>query len=442
MVRAGFGKVDITPASGMPLAGYAAREHPCAGVHDPLFARALVLEDAGRALAFVSVDVLGVPADFVRDVRARIAGRTGLAAEAVMVSSTHTHAGPVTVSTFFNPGESLDRVYMERLAEAIADAVSAAWTARRQARVGVGDARVTGIGSNRRTADRLPVDEQAGLLRVDGEDGRPLGVLINYACHPTVLGSDNLLASGDFPAFTVARVEERLGAGSFAMFVNGAQGNVSVGHSSELSAIGVVTPGRTFARAAEIGHRLADAVLDALPAVATAADIVLGSAVASLDLPFKDYPSPQETAVALQQKRAAVEDLERRAAPPAALAPAKTARLYASIENFYAGEAAALEGGPLSIEIQAFRVGPALFAAVPLEVFVEIGLRIKREAVHPLFVMGVTNGYFGYLPAKSDYAAGGYEVVSAKVTEDSEDRLVAGLHALARRLFPETGRTS
>ena len=53
------------------------------------------------------------------------------------------------------------------------------------------------------------------------------------------------------------------------MFVNGTQGNISMGHSSELSAIGVITPGRTFERAAELGHLLADATLMALPAIAT-----------------------------------------------------------------------------------------------------------------------------------------------------------------------------
>lgn len=437
MATAGYHKVDITPATGMPLAGYAAREHPCAGVHDPLYARALVIEDAGRALAFVSLDVLGVSAPFVGDVRARIADATGMPPGAIMISATHTHAGPVTVSTFFNPGESLDVAYMTRLAEAITTAAASAWTSRRPARVGIGTVRVAGIANNRRTPDRLPVDEDAGFIRVDDPDGRTRAVLVNYACHPTVLGSDNRLASGDFPAFMVDRLEERLGDGAFAMFVNGAQGNVSVGHSSELSAIGVVTAGRTFARAAEIGHQLADAVAGALPSVATAPDIELSWAGATLDLPFKAYPPVSETDADLQGKRAAVADLERRGAPSREIAAAKTERLYASITNFYAAEAAALDGRPLSIELQAFRLGHTLVAAVPLEVFVEIGLRVKREIAHPVLIAGVTNGYFGYLPGRADYATGGYEVVSAKVTAASEDLLVSGIHALDRRLFPE-----
>lgn len=436
MVTAGFHRVDITPPAGVPLAGFAAREGVSIGAHDPLFVRALVLENAGCALAFVSVDVLGIPADFVRAVRERITASTRLGPEAVMISATHSHAAPVTISTFFNPGESLDQNYMNRLASAIENAVSVAWTGRRQARVGVGSGRVGGIAMNRRTSNRLPVDEQVGIIRVDAPDGTNVGVLINYACHPTVLGPDNLLATGDVPAFTLERVEQQLGAGSFALFVNGAQGNVSVGHSSELSAIGVVTPGRTFERATDIGHQLAAAALEALPSISTADEVPLSCATARLELPFRRYPPSAETAAVLREKRSLADDLERSGAPAEQVGRAKTERLYASIRNFYAGEAAALSGGPLSIELQAFRIGPALFAAVPLEVFVEIGLRIKRAASHPLFIMGVTNGYFGYLPTRDAYAAGGYEVVSAKVTDAAEDLLVGGIQDLDRRLFP------
>jgi neutral ceramidase len=437
VVTAGFHRIDITPPVGAPLAGFAARHGVSTGVHDPLFAHALVIESDGCAAAFVSVDVLGLAADFVSGVRQTIKARTGLPEEAVMVSATHTHSAPVTVSTFFNPGETLNQSYMNRLATAIEDAVDGAWQSRTRARIGVGSGRVSGIGRNRRTADHLPVDDEVGIIKVASLDGETRGVLINHACHPTVLGPDNLLITGDFPAFAIERIEAQLGAGAFALFVNGAQGNISMGHSSELSAIGIITPGRTFERAKELGDRLASVVLGALPSIQTADDVPVAYASRTIHLPFNAYPPPAETAAALAEAQAALDALERDSEAAEQLGAAKTRRLYASIRNFYAGEAAARPDGRLALEIQGVRVGSALFVAVPGELFVEIALRIKADADHPVFIMGITNGYVGYLPTREAYRAGGYEVVSAKVTEAAEELLVEAIRELDRFLLLE-----
>jgi len=353
------------------------------------------------------------------------------------VSATHTHSAPVTVSTFFNPGETLNQSYMNRLASAIEDAVDGAWQSRTRVRIGVGSGRVSGIGRNRRTADHLPVDDEVGIIKVASLDGETRGVLINHACHPTVLGPDNLLITGDFPAFAIERIEAQLGSDAFALFVNGAQGNISMGHSSELSAIGIITPGRTFERAQELGDRLASVVLGALPSIQTADDVPVAYASRTIHLPFNVYPPPAETAAALAEAQAALDALERDRAAAEQLGAAKTRRLYASIRNFYAGEAAARPDGRLPLEIQGVRVGSALFVAVPGELFVEIALRIKADTDHPVFIMGITNGYVGYLPTREAYRAGGYEVVSAKVTEAAEELLVEAIRELDRFLLLE-----
>ena len=198
---------------------------------------------------------------------------------------------------------------MNRLAVAMDDAVAGAWESRTPARVGVGSARVSGIGRNRRTPDHLPVDDEVGIIKVVSLDDRPRAVLIDHACHPTVLGPDNLLMTADFPAFAIERIETELGAGSFALFVNGAQGNISMGHSSELSAIGVITPGRTFEKAEELGHRLAGVVLAALPTIPTFDDLPLSASSATIHLPFNSYPPPAETGAALLAAQSTLDEL-------------------------------------------------------------------------------------------------------------------------------------
>lgn len=435
MLEAGFSKVSISPAIGAPLAGFAARQGVSQGIHDELFARALILKNGETIVALISVDLLALSGDFIKRVRAGIQRETGISSEAITIASTHTHAGPVTITTFFNPEESVDGAYMDSLASWIEQAVTTALENRFAARVGVGAGRVAGVGVNRRSPDQRPVDEEVGILKIDDDRGRTRAVFLNYSCHPTVLGPDNLLITGDFPSFAIEQIEQTLGSDGFAMFANGTQGNISMGHSSELSAIGIVTPGRTFQRAAELGHLLADATLEALPNIATDGSPALAATTMPVNLPLKDYPTLEETFRALAEADERLTTLEREGASAEEVMPAKTQRLYASITNFYAREAQGLPNGHLPIELQAVRIGNAVFVAVPAEVFVEIGLTVKRQARHKVFILGIANGYIGYLPTKEAYEVGGYEVVSSKCRPEAADVLIESVVNLSNNLF-------
>lgn len=432
-MNVGFGKQCISPPVGAPLAGFAARQGVCQGVHDDLFARALVIENAPATVALVSLDLLAVGSDFVESTRRAIAARVSIEPAAILIASTHTHAGPVTVSAFFNPDESLDAGYMTHLSDAIVGAVEAAWQSRFAASVGVGTGTIVGLGVNRRSPDGEPVDREIGIVKVDDTQGRTKAVLINYGCHPTVLGPDNLLASGDFPAMAIDRVESKLGEGSFAMYINGAQGDISVGHSSELSAIGVITPGRTFERATELGHELGDAVLTALPSITTSDNVPLQFRTLVAGFPLKPYSSPEETATALHDAEQRLSEIPTNGASPE-YRQAKSQLLYSSITHFYARQAKNYKDGVLPMELQAIQIGDAVFIGVPAEVFVEVGLRLKNSADLRTFVAGITNGYIGYLPSRKAFEAGGYEVVSSRCGPDVEDRLVESVLRLKETL--------
>ena len=93
--------------------------------------------------------------------------------------------------------------------------------------------------------------------------------------------------------------------------------------------------------------------------------------------------------------------------------------------------------GVLPIELQAVRVADAVFMAVPAEVFVEIGLQLKKIAPHKTFIVGLANGYIGYLPTPEAYADGGYEVVSAKCRPESANILLEKLVDLEEKLFTD-----
>jgi len=435
VLYAGFGKVSISPPIGAPLAGFAARQGVCEGIHDELFSRALVLENNGKAVAIISLDVLAVSAEFVEKVRSRIEGRTGIKKNTIMIAATHTHAGPVTIRTFFNPDGALDATYMNSLADAIEDSVAAAWENKFEARIGVGSGHVDGIGVNRRTEDKKPIDDEIGIIKVEDTTGTVRGVLINYSCHPTVLGSDNLLATGDFPYFAVDTIEKEFGGNNFAMFVNGTQGNISMGHSSELSAIGIITPGRTFEHAEELGEKLGKAAIDAIKKIETTDSPKIETSVLTARLPLKALPGTASAAASLNAAQERLAEVSANGAVPEQLMKAKSNLLYASITDYYASETSTLPDGVLPAELQMLRIDDALFLAIPAEVFVEIGLELKKRAQHKTYIVGIANGYIGYLPTAASYPAGGYEVVSSKVSPDTESVLYDEAKKLEQKLF-------
>jgi hypothetical protein len=249
-----------------------------------------------------------------------------------------------------------------------------------------------------------------------------------------VLGPNNLLVTGDFPSFALEEVERSTGA--FAMFFNGAQGDVSMGHSSELSAIGIIAPGRTFERAAAMGARLAEAVLTELPRIQTG-DVALDAGSVALDLPLKSYPSAEELSREARIAEEHLASLAGRGAGDAELRQAKMQALYASIERVLADANSEYPSGAMPLELQGVRIGDTLLAGLPAEAFAEVGQRMKRASGSKILVVGLANGYMGYVPCRAAYAEGGYEIVSSRTTPEAEDALAAAAARLTCELFKE-----
>ena len=148
------------------------------------------------------------------------------------------------------------------LGERIVDSVEQAMAKRKRSRLRAGLVPVKDVAVNRRTEDGKPIDRYAGVLAVEEENGSPLAVAVCYACHPTVLGPNTLSITADFPFFMGEYLKEKLGGQTEVLFFNGAEGDLSIGHKSNLSAVGVVDSFRTFDKARELGRRLALFVLD------------------------------------------------------------------------------------------------------------------------------------------------------------------------------------
>lgn len=432
--RIGVASRRITPAIGSPMAGFDARKAPSNAVHDDLHARALVFDNGATRTAFVSVEVIAVSQPFADNVRTRIEAATGIPAAAVFLSATHTHCGPVTLHHFFNQGQPLDEHYLDELADGIVQSVVSAVEDLRPRTLRSGLLPCTGIAVNRRTTDGLPVDPYAGVLLIEEPNGAPAAVAVFYACHTTVLGPDTLSITQDFPYYTLAKLQETLGDQVEVLYFNGAQGDLSIGHKSDLSAVGIIDSFRTFATAQRLGEHLADAVLAGLPKL-TLEPPTLTLATRTVHLPLKSYASLASMTAAREEALASV------AADPANLTLRQRA-LFARIEEYYAKlyEASpTAEPKTLPVELTAILLGQTLFLTLPGEIFVRVALAIRAASPFPrTLFLGLANNYIGYLPDDEATASSGYEVVASRVP-------AAAGHILqheAQQLFEDLQETS
>jgi neutral ceramidase len=258
-LRAGFARVDITPPPGVGLAGSGPEGRRSTGYRTRLYIGALVLEDAsGERLALLVGDLPHVTANLHRLAAARLVDGTGIGADRLIVSATHTHSGPAHFYGERQYNQNASRVsgydprIVDTLVGAIVLAVERATAALTPAVLAWGETTVPGATTNRsvaafcrnpeadslctdgRTRDStLAVDPRLVLLRVDALDAlgdrRPLGSYSIFALHGTAIPSVNTALDGDAHARIVARMirADSPGAPVVHLLANGAEGDVS-----------------------------------------------------------------------------------------------------------------------------------------------------------------------------------------------------------------------
>jgi hypothetical protein len=202
----GFADVDVTPEIGKKpvyLAGFG-QNRKATKVHDPISARAIVLADGSTKIALVSVDVVGFFHPTIERIREKLPGFNY-----VLVSATHNHEGPDTLGLWgANPLKSgIDPDYLKKVEEGCVAAVKAADAARKPAAATIG----AGSDPSLLRDTRLPLvlhDEIVAIRFENPETKKPLGILVQWNCHPETLGSDNTEITADFVHYTVAHLRK------------------------------------------------------------------------------------------------------------------------------------------------------------------------------------------------------------------------------------------
>ncbi|MBN9376872.1 MAG: hypothetical protein BGO14_01735 [Chlamydiales bacterium 38-26] len=231
-ILAGVGKSEITPPVGSPSAGY---EKRCGkgmlGIHDPLLATTLAIDNGEEFLAFCSVDHLGFTYEMVQEVKQKVHTYSDLQDLKIYLGSTHTHSGGGGFLNIPIIGEMLCGPYDSQLTQQTIDrTVQSIVTAAKNlqpAKVGIGYGDVKEISFYRsQWPQKVDPLTDLAIIKVTHLDGSPLAVVYNYALHPTVLNADNLFFSADYVGQARNSIKKLLGEPAEAIFFNGAQAEI------------------------------------------------------------------------------------------------------------------------------------------------------------------------------------------------------------------------
>jgi neutral ceramidase len=231
LFQAGTARREITPKEPTPMWGYGSRHDAMSqGVMDPLYAVALVIRAGDQKLAIVGLDLGRCPAEAsLQRIRARVKQQTGIGNS--FIAGSHTHHGPVLELTS-EEGKGKGRFdatlrYYAEMEEAVVQAIVEADSKLAPASLAAGSMQLPGFNVNRHTKfEPKPSDRELAVMRLDGADGKPIVVLVNFAAHPTTLPDSTLKFSADW----VGQMKNYVGAqaGAPVIFMQGAAGDQSV----------------------------------------------------------------------------------------------------------------------------------------------------------------------------------------------------------------------
>ena len=476
---AGTARVDITDRAVGP-------------VNDPCYAKALVLKNGETTVVLVTVDAVSIGGigrignGFMTTVRDALQNDLGIAPSSLVVNASHCH-GIVR--------GDLEPLVVQAVKEAMAKLVPV--------RAGAGVGHEDRISENRRLkmkdgsevdmrraysmprdediASVGPIDPQIGLLRLDREDGRPLAVLYQFACHP-IMNPPHKGCSADYPGYASKVIEDALGEGAMAFFVQGCGGDINPIRYKEVSRTPDAEP---------LGTMLGASVLSAVKQIKTSNAATLRVSNEVVAVPRAADYETRITRIEAEQKRllAALRptninfktflplliqqrlspempshygqsylhdkaqgrdpivklDTDNRAAVDAYLTNITTMEQLTRLNTNLAllkkhlEETKAAAKATIDAEVCGLRVGDFKLVTFPGELTVRIGLNIKKAVNDPhAFISGYTNGYYFYMPTVEQRNNTGYAqedcdtLVAPEWQAIFESKAIAVLKALSK----------
>jgi neutral ceramidase len=367
-LKIGTARVDLEPMQARAFTGYASRGDAIPqGIHDPLEVRAIVLEANTRVL-LITCDLLALDSELISGAKDELQRRLGIPAANILVACIHTHGGPACLKT--TPVKA-HPAYRKLVEQKITEAGMQAFAAMHPAQFGFGTGRVD-LSYNRRVKsedgsvknkwsnpERIPlgpVDPDVLVASFMRPDATPLGILFNYACHPVVMGPQHPLFTADYPGAARRYAEQSLHGSPLALMTLGACADLNP----------YVCGQDSFGEMQNMGRSLATEVLNITRGIRSTRDVFIRAAATTVTL---------------------------------------------AVRNDTAATTPSL---PFRVPVQVIAINDLALVGIPGELFVELGQDIKRASpFKSTWIVTMANDVVGYIPTRTAFAEGGYEVESS-----------------------------
>lgn len=454
-LKIGIAETDITPPVGFPMAGYY-HERLAEGTIDPLKAKAIVFRGPKQQAAWVACDLIGISTDLSRAIRASASEKTGIPAANIVISATHSHTAPDYGKDLVKyldkaPQDPLRSGYIEKLIAGPVSAINEAFAKAEPMQLEAGSAaQQTPVSFNRRFVMRDgsvktwmnwqnpdvvraagPIDPEIGLIMARSADGKPRGILSNFALHLDTVGGAKW--SADYPHFIEYSLRKTPGNDVISIFGTGCCGDIN--HVNPRS------PERN--KADVIGGSIGLSVqeqLDKLQKV-DATDVIVKSRIVQLPLQdaTKEEVAKSIEILAAARRKEKVEFLEHVTAyKKLMLDHFRHREPFANAEDHITwgvSKSLAGIGDLLPVDVTVIALGhDVAIVYLPGEVFVELGLAIKQASpFRTTMVVELTNCVETiYIPNRAAYAGGSYEVTNSSTLPGSGELLVETAVSLLR----------
>jgi len=381
--------IDITPEIPVDLNGYILRYGRATGVHDPLSANILYIENGNKALLLVSLDILTIATDFADELRNKISEKLLLPKEAVLIAAIHTHSsvgGP-----YLRNGGQESEDWKSEFRRNLIDGCVVAKDSAKEAEL-YSYLSFSSVAVNRRKETR-GIDPYAPFIVIKNGDTIK-SMIINYNCHAVCLTEDNLKISPDYVYYLREYLYEKLNARFPILFFNGGSGDIDPKRRG------------SFDAAKYTGEKLGEEIY--LSMQVYNGDKFIPEIVyytEELEIPYNWRPTLKEAEKNLQEHDRLMLNAKTKEDKKI------TRAFYMWAQEIYELAQKNKIPSALTVKIYSIRFGKIIFIALPLEIFSSISLCLRKEfSKYNLFVISYANGYSGYLADKIAYYEGGYEV--------------------------------
>ncbi len=381
-LKANVASIDLTPALEMKFAlgGYGDRMSRSAeGVHDRIWAKALVLKKDDKKYAIVTLDILGLPPNVKPQLIERLA-TVEWNKENIMLLPSHSHTS--LDMTALNDKNNLNSpqigIFQPELLEHVIKSLAKVIRKSNQnyKTVNIGTSRIKIDGMNRNRRGDPDVDKEFTVTRIDYENGKPMAVLVNWTAHPTFMDEKDMYVSGGWPGYLQRELEQWIGDGVTVMYYNGAEG--------DQSPIGISGVGH-YEKAEIYGRELAIKAFNLFQEIETKSEVEFDYSYFKVELPKRRvHPSFMETGGAEYNLTPEVLEVVLEVMSPAITS------------------------------ICAVRIGDLLIVGTPGELTAGLGLHIKNQLIengikYPT-IGGLANEWISYILSADQYNNGkGYE---------------------------------